>query len=132
MFERDLENSTEVVLEAGRVRPIKRRARTTRPRRWKPQPGSAGRLLAGAVGFGSAVGATIARHRLLGAAESRIMAPAGLVLLVLALIAFASPSIIAYPIGIVAAWIAVTLLVRAWRRYEMAEAERKTKQDQKT
>jgi cardiolipin synthase len=132
MFERDLENSTEVVLEEGRVRPIKRRARSRGPRRWHPRPGSAGRFLAGAVGFGSAVGATIARHRLLGAAESRIMAPAGLVLLAFALIAFFSPSAIAYPIGAVAAWIAVVLLTRAWRVYETARAEQNAKQDSKT
>jgi cardiolipin synthase len=127
MFERDLEHSTEVVLDAGRVRPIKRRMRSSRSRRWYPRPGSAGRLLAGAVGVGSAVGASIARHRLLGAAESRIMAPAGLVLLTLALFAFFAPSIIAYPIGLIAAWIAVTLLMRAWRFYETAKAEQQAK-----
>jgi cardiolipin synthase len=132
MYERDLENATEVVLEAGRVRRAKRRTRNKSLRRWHPQPGSAGRFIAGAVGFGSAVSATIARHRLLGAAESRIMGPAGAALLVFALIAFFAPSMIAYPLGFAAAWFAVSLLARAWRQYEAAQTQRKTGKAPKT
>jgi cardiolipin synthase len=97
--------------------------RTKRPRPWYPRPGSAGRLLAGAVGVSSAVGASIARHRLLGSAESRIMGPAGAILLVLALFAFFAPSVIAYPIGVIAVWVAITLLMRARRLYESTKAE---------
>ncbi len=55
------------------------------------------------------------------------MAPAGLFLLILALFAFFAPSVIAYPIGVAAGWVAVTLLMRAWRLYETTKAEQETK-----
>jgi len=111
MYEDDLTNATEVVLQYGRVRPVTPRHKTRNRRR--RQPGSAGRFLAGAVGFGSVVGATLARHRVLGVSESRVLVFAGLILTALAAVALAYPQFVSYAIGIVAAWFGITLLVRA-------------------
>ncbi len=123
MYEKDLENATEVLLRSGHVRttPFSQSAGS---RYRGHRPGSAGRLFAGAVGFGSAIGATLARHRVLGPSEFRIIAIAGQLLLALAAVALLLPRLLAYPIGLVAAWIGITLLVRA-RRLGKAEGRPK-------
>jgi len=109
MFEADLRNATEIVLDLGRVH-------STVPRgRRRARRGSPGRLAAGAVGLGSAVGAAITNHRALGPAESKVMAAAAVLLLVLATVAVLVPLLLTVPMAIIAAWVAVTLLVRAWR-----------------
>jgi cardiolipin synthase len=130
MYERDLENATEVVLQSGRVG----RSRSVDPEtRYRGrQPGTAGRLLAGAVGFGSAVGASIARHRVVGASESRIIAIAGLLLLLLAAVAFFAPRSISYPLGALAAWIGVTLVMRARRLRKSDELPKGGSDSEKT
>jgi cardiolipin synthase len=110
----DLDNATEVVLQSSQVRSSGTNDSDGEPYRGR-KAGSAGRLLAGAVGFGSAVGATLARHRALGPSESRIIAVAGLMLLLVAFAAFLLPWVISYPIGLLAAWIGATLLMRARR-----------------
>jgi cardiolipin synthase len=109
MYEQDLANSTEIVLRSGRVRPAAPVPRRT--------AGRAGRLLAGAVGLGSAVGATLSRHRPLDASEARPIAAAGIALLALTALAFWVPALIAYPLAIAVFWVAVALLGRAWRLY---------------
>jgi phosphatidylserine/phosphatidylglycerophosphate/cardiolipin synthase-like enzyme len=75
--------------------------------------GSAGRAAAGAVSIGSAVGAAMTGRRVLGPAEARIMGAAGVVLLVLALLATIWPRVIAVPLAVIATWLGVTLLLRA-------------------
>ncbi len=110
MFEADLQNATEIVLDLGRVYSAAPRRRRQRARR-----GSPGRLAAGAVGLGSAVSAALTNHRALGPAEARVMAAAAGVLLALAAAAVFVPRLLTVPIAVVAAWVGVTLLVRAWR-----------------
>lgn len=110
MFEADLQNATEIVLDLGRVHSAARR-----PRRQRARRGSPGRLAAGAVGLGSAVSAALTNHRALGPAEARVMAAAAGVLLALAAAAVLVPRLLTVPIAVVAAWVGVTLLVRAWR-----------------
>ncbi len=109
MYQQDLANSTEIVLRSGRVRPSAPGPRRT--------TGRAGRLLAGAVGLGSAVGATLSRHRPIDASEARAIAVAGAALLILAALALRVPALIAYPLAVAAFWVAVALLGRAWRLY---------------
>lgn len=108
MFEQDLHGATEIVLDLGRVHSKHHKGGPARR-------GSPGRLAAGAVGLGSAVGAAITDHRALGPAESRVMAVGGGILLALAVAAVAAPRLLTIPIAAIAAWIGVTLLVRAWR-----------------
>ena len=110
MYRDDLGHATEITLT--------RRARVVRtarpPRVTRRRPGSAGRAAAGAVSIGSAVGAAMTGRRVLGPAEARIMGAAGVALLVLALLATIWPRVIAVPLSIIAAWLGVTLLLRAW------------------
>lgn len=108
MFEADLQNATEIVLDLGRVH-----SAAPRPRR--RGRGSPGRLAAGAVGLGSAVSAALTNHRALGPAEARVMAAAAGLLLALAAAAVFVPRLLTVLIAVVAAWTGVTLLVRAWR-----------------
>jgi len=109
MFEADLQNATEIVLDLGRCRAANPHGRR-RARR-----GSPGRLAAGAVGLGSAVGAAITNHRALGPAEAKVMVAGAGLLLALAAAAVVFPRLLTVPMAVVAAWVAVTLLVRAWR-----------------
>ena len=108
MFEDDLEGATEIVLDLGRVH-------STRQRGHPARRGSPGRLAAGAVGLGSAVSAAIANHRALGPAEAKVLALGGGVLLAVAAVAVAMPRLLTIPVAVLAAWMATTLLVRAWR-----------------
>ena len=103
MYLDDLGRATEITLTA-RARVVKS---AEAPRRPAGQPGSAGRAAAGAVSIGSAVGAAMTGRRALGPAEARIMGMAGLVLLVLGLLALVWPWIIAGPLAVGALWLAV-------------------------
>ncbi len=108
MFEQDLQGATEIVLDLGRVH-------ATRHRTGPARRGSPGRLAAGAVGLSSAVGAAITNHRALGPAEAKVMAFGGGILLAIAAVAVAAPRLLTVPLALIAVWIGVTLLVRAWR-----------------
>ncbi len=116
MYERDLEHATEIVLAPrNRVRPTARRRR--RPGPWRPRSGSAGRAAAGALSIGSAVGAAITDHRVLGAAEARVLGMAACLLMVLAAVGFLWPWLLAVPFGVISGWLGITLLIRALRLY---------------
>lgn len=111
-YERDLRNSTEVVLSLGRTgvaRPISSEA---------PPPGRAnraGRLLSGAIGIGSTLTASFSHRRQLHPEESLVVASGGIVLLAIALFAIFLPNIIGWIIAIAALWPAILLLIRAFK-----------------
>jgi cardiolipin synthase len=108
----DLAGATEVVLAGRRIRPRAGEA----SRRSAPQSaGSVGWMAAGAIGLGSAVGAAIADRRVLGPAEARLLGAIGIVLLVLSCIAVLWPRLVVVPFAVVGFWVALALLVRAWR-----------------
>ncbi len=119
MYEDDLANATEILLSArNRVRPMVRAARVRGRFR-----GSASRAAAGALRIGNTVGAAITNHRLLGPAEAGIMAAVGVALLALVAIGLWWPLVVVMPLCALAAWIAVSLLVRAyWLRREGAQS----------
>lgn len=109
IYEEDLANATEIVLAGGdRVTPSARV-------RHRGAGGRAARAAAGALRLGNTVGAAISNRRTLGAAESGLMASIALGFMVLALLALFAPLAITVPLAALALWIAVTLLVRAWR-----------------
>ncbi len=114
MFEQDLENATEIVLTGHRVGPVSAAPRWNGADQ-RRRTGSAGRLLAGAVGVGSAVSATLAQHRNVGPTEMPLLSLAGLVLVGLAAFGVIFPAGIAYPVAAIALWVASTLFARAWR-----------------
>jgi cardiolipin synthase len=122
MYEKDLERATEIVLaRRNRIRPSHR---PEGGRNWRPRSGSAGRAAAGALSLGSAVGAAIKDHRVLGPAEARVLGFAALFLLALAAVAFLWPWLLAVPLGVLAAYIGTTLLIQALRLLSSTRAER--------
>jgi cardiolipin synthase len=133
MYLDDLSHATEVVLTARRR---VRLSQQPEPRRHRPRvmQGSGGRVAAGALGVSSAVGAAITNHRILGPAEARVMASAGLLLLAVSGVAMAWPKVVAMPLSVMLGWIALSLLFRAatlrlhgtdmrlpWRRHHRSE-----------
>ncbi|HEY0711099.1 MAG TPA: phospholipase D-like domain-containing protein [Polyangia bacterium] len=114
MYEEDLQHATEIVLAASnRVRPTARRRR--RRSKWRPRSGSAGRAAAGALSLGSAVSAAMTNHRVLGAAEARMLFIAGLTLLGIAAVGVVWPFVLTVPFAVLGAWMGSTLLLRALR-----------------
>ena len=113
MFEQDLLNATEIGSMGTRIGPI-----GVTPglgsRNQRRRMGSAGRLLAGAVGVGSAVSATLAQHRDVGPTEMPLLILAASVLVALAVLGAIVPGAIAYPLSLVAVWVAASLFSRAW------------------
>ena len=113
VYEADLAGSTEIVLRRRtRVRP--RTPRVAAVGRRGPR-GSAGRAAAGALRLGNVVGAALAQRKTLGPAEARLMVVAAVIAIAIAIVLFFFPRLIAYPLSLLAAWIAVTLLLQARR-----------------
>jgi cardiolipin synthase A/B len=120
-YERDLQNSTEVLLPQERrwrrwqVHRERRAPSPPRPRHSRGDSGSAGRAVAGAVRLGNSVSAAVTDHRVLEPADARIIAVIGLALLGLAGLIVLWPRLLGIPAALVLLWIGVTLLVRASR-----------------
>jgi cardiolipin synthase A/B len=115
MFEADLANATEVVLdERHRVhwsapkRPPRARPRTARR-------GSAGRAAAGALRLGNTLGAALTMKRALGPAEARTLFLGALFLVVTGVAGLLWPRALAWPIGAVCLWIGLGWTAEAWR-----------------
>jgi cardiolipin synthase len=110
MFIADLANATEVVLERNRVRvpgaPSGRHHTST------SGGSSGGRVAAGAVRVGNTVAAAITNKRVLEPVEANIALVGGCVVAVLSMLAFTFPRGIAYPLGVVGAWLAIALVYR--------------------
>jgi cardiolipin synthase len=115
MFTGDLRNATEVVLRRNRVRapgaPSRSHGVAT------SGGGSGGRVAAGAVRVGNTVAAAVTNRRVLDSVEANIALMAGVMLAVLAVLAFEYPRGIAYPLGVVAAWFAAATLFRGLKLY---------------
>jgi cardiolipin synthase len=111
MYEEDLLNSTEIMLNARRrVRP---RAGNSRP--VTGSGGRAARAAAGALRIGNTVGAAFSNRRMLGPAETGMMFSIALAFLAFAVVVLIMPLAVTVPLALLALWIAATLLVRGWR-----------------
>jgi cardiolipin synthase len=120
MYLTDLEHATEIVLSArNRVRPV----HDSGAIHLGPVRGSAGRAAASALRIGNTVSAALTNRRVLGVSEAGITAKFGALLSVLAVLAVVFPRLVAVPLGIVAGWIGLALLVRAWRLRGQREAD---------
>jgi cardiolipin synthase len=115
LYVRDLENATEIVLSSGRVRAAGSVGATTSRRTGRRRPAKAGRLVAGVVGLGSVVGATVTQHRAPGPAEAIVLSVGATSMLALAITAFLLPHVFAYLLGAGSAWIGVAIFLRAWK-----------------
>jgi cardiolipin synthase len=70
------------------------------------------------------VSAALTNRRVLGPSEAGVMGKAGLILAVLAAVFVLWPDIVAIPIGLLAGWVGITFLIRAWKlRRERHHAE---------
>lgn len=87
--------------------------------------GSLGRAVAGAVRIGNAVGAAFTDRRVLEPVEARLMTGAGILFAVLAVVLGLFPRILAYPLMVVCAWLAVGLVYRGCRLYREGKRKRR-------
>ncbi|MDH5286963.1 MAG: phospholipase D-like domain-containing protein [Betaproteobacteria bacterium] len=119
-FERDLRDSTEIVLTAGnRVRRADRRHDDGEAVRRAPS-GSAGRAAAGAVSVGSALGAALTNRRALGPAESGLLAKMAVAAIALGAVGAMWPAVLAWPAAVFAAWMGLAWLGKAWGLHRAA------------
>jgi cardiolipin synthase len=114
MYLDDLSHATEIVLTP------KRRPKPIVPRRMRARPrgaarGSANWAAKGVLRFGKVVGAAVTSSRVLGPAEASLMLSGGLTLLGLVAVSISFPRFVAGFLAVVGAWVALTLLVQAWR-----------------
>jgi cardiolipin synthase len=107
MFLADLKNATEVVLAANHVQAA---GGATRPA--SAGGGSGGRAMAGALRVGSTVAASISNTRVLEPVEGIIAIGGGLVLTLIAWLAYYFPRGFSYPFAIFVAWLAAAVLLR--------------------
>jgi cardiolipin synthase len=119
MYLDDLTHATEMVLsEKHRIRPTMPAIRP--PAGLKPRRGSAGRVAAGALSVSNTIGAAISNRRVLGPAEAKITAWAGLILLALAVVAILWPLLLVVPFTLFTVWLAMALLIKAYRLHRAA------------
>jgi cardiolipin synthase len=112
----DLENATEVVLDA---RHKLRAPHEPRPRHpvLTGGRGSSGRVAAGALRVGHAIGAAFTNRRVLESVEARSMFIGGLLLLALAILFAFFPRLLAYPLVLVFTWVSGALLYQGYHLY---------------
>jgi cardiolipin synthase len=118
MFEGDLQNATEVVLDErsmGRVRAVPSPAlRGGRRWRYRQRTGRTRRAAAaGALRMGRTFGAALTARRVLGAAELGSLIWGVLVLGGLGFIGLKWPKGLAYPFGVFLAWVAISWTIQA-------------------
>jgi len=112
----DLENSTEVVLDAQHK--IHAPNEPSHPHALMLSGGgSGGRAAAGAIRLGNAIGAAFTNRRVLEPVEAHLMVTTGVLLLALAIIFWFFPRILVYPLAIVLVWIAFALFYKAYKLY---------------
>ena len=116
MYERDLENSTEVVLKRASCA----RSNAAGSRTWKngARADAARRAAAaGAIRMGRTLGAAITRRREVGPAEAINLFWSSLIFLGLGVLALFVPKAISLPFGVIAVWFAIAGLFQSWRLY---------------
>jgi cardiolipin synthase len=109
-YRSDLDNATEIVLKMSRR--SRKTAAADNGKRPRAQGGSSSRAAASALRIANSIGAAITNRRVLGPAESGPLLVAGIALFVAAVIAFIWPQVIAWPLGVLATWIGVSLIAR--------------------
>ena len=123
MYEKDLANSTEVVLTASKLHLVERR-KTPRLDDWRTRGRTTRRAAsAGAIRMGRTLGAALTARREVGAAEAYSLFWSSLIFLSLGLLAYKWPKAIAMPFAVLAVWFALAGLFRAWRLYRSVPGE---------
>lgn len=119
----DLENATEIVLDAKHKLRVPHRRAHLQP--MTSGGGSGGRAAAGAVRIGNAVGAAFTNRRVLEPVESRIMVTAALLMLGLAVLFWFFPRSLTYPLIVILLWVSFALLYKASKLEILGEEEKK-------
>ena len=115
-YEQDLGGATEIVLAPRRFRRSERiESSAVRPLGVRRAGGSSSRAAAGALRIANSVGAALSSRRVLGRASDAPLALTTAALLVLAVVAFAWPRLVAWPIAALTGWLALNLGIRMWR-----------------
>jgi cardiolipin synthase len=112
----DLENSTEVVLDAQHKIHVPNEPPHPHPM-MSSGGGSGGRAAAGAIRVGNAVGAAFTNRRVLEPVEAHIMLTTGALLLVSAILFWFFPRVLVYPLVVLFVWNAVVLFYKAYKLY---------------
>jgi cardiolipin synthase A/B len=123
MYVDDLAQSTEILL--GAKHRVHASAPPLRPR-WRRAGGSAGRATASAIRIGNTVGAALTNRRVIEPAEVKIMVSVSLFLLILAVVIGLWPWAVAAPLALLGIWMAVSLLIRAYRLHTQGKREKRT------
>jgi len=113
IYEQDLSNSTEIVLSRtwSRTTPVAVKAAPAGSKR----SGGSGRAAAGFMRLGLSLGAAVTNRRKLGRAEAVLMCWGAALLVMVAVIAAKWPKAIALPLAVLCCWVAVTLVVKAFK-----------------
>ena len=111
---RDLENATEIVLDSERKLRAPNKPELAHPMTTSGG-GSGGRVAAGAIRLGNAVGAAFTNRRVLEPVEARLMFMTGVLLFGFSLLAWFVPAVVIYPLVFLLLWISLALLYRAYR-----------------
>ena len=114
MYEEDLANSTEVVLDEKRR--LRAPGEPRHPRAGRTSGGGSGsRAAAGAVRIGHAIGAAFTDRRVLEPVEARLAGVAGLLLCMFAIVFAIFPPLFVYPAVALCAWGGLALLYRSFQ-----------------
>jgi cardiolipin synthase len=111
MFLEDLRNATEIVLRHKKV--VRDTVVSRKGKRRKP--GSAGRVMAGALSIGRASYAAVSNRRDFSRTEAKALLTASLFLFFLSAILYFFPNVIVIPVAILLIWTGIALAVRAIR-----------------
>jgi cardiolipin synthase len=115
MYERDLENATEIVISRRRVRPTAP-APTPRPgtrTRRRRSGGGPTRAAAGALRIGNTFGAALTARRQVARTEAVTLLYGAAMALGLAAVALKWPRAVAVPLGVIIAWLGLAWVARA-------------------
>jgi len=120
MYLHDLDNATEIILSRNRVLDIRQTGtRAHEPRRRRKRGLSSGHkgsaAAAGAIRIANAVGAAMTNRRLLGPAEGGLLAVSSLIFLAVAVLGLSWPRLLAIPIVVLASYLGLVLVWRAFR-----------------
>ena len=110
----DLTRSTEIVLQRRRRRRVPA-ARQTAPGRKTRRASGPGRTAAGVMRLSHAVEAAITNSRQLGPAEAVIMFWGAALLVITSVVSILWPKVVVYPLAVFCTWLAVSLLIRAFK-----------------
>jgi cardiolipin synthase A/B len=113
-YEEDLGRATEIVLHARR--------RDGQRGKSRPRGAEPARAAAGALRLANTVGAAMTNRRVLGATEGGILLGGALLLLGGAAVALCFPRVLAWPLAVIALWLALSLIIKYMAAARSAKA----------